>query len=777
MRTKLFALLVIFLALAIGCTRDFLATAAVSKPTPRVYLPLVVKDGQTAWPVAGSLSDPATPSGAPPASPNLLPYAPENWAYPVQPSSSPDVSGNTNLFAGQGNSFTWAVLNEGNSAASGRVYTCLYLDGVEIGRWYADEPPKRSYVYVSNYNFPLYTIGNHTVKITADCTNVVSESNETDNNWQKMFFWQPQLIISQQQGFDACEAQTLSKMQTWWWKSPYYDYNIYYGGASRACAQPNLTPAWVQSVMAMGWRLIPTWVGPQAPCTNFFNRFSSNQTTAYNQGREQADLALTAAAALGLTGADKSNTVIYYDLEAYNTVDTTCQAAVQAFTRGWVTRIRESGSRAGMYSTASALSKMWVFTDKPDDIWAAYWKIPYQYDPNASVWNLPYLTNDMWKDHQRIHQYAGGHNESWGGVTINIDSNVADGRVVGVIPDPASPGAQSVSVQQVGVPILGMDMISPEEGWTLSATDLLWTIDGGMSWRDVTPGLAAGEELLTAYFLSPDAGWAVVAPLLSQSGGVNFQIHSTSDGGASWTASQLELGADPDASGSQQVYLHFTDPLNGWLVLQQISSSNFRPGRLFRTSDGGLTWQETNIPIGEPVLFLAPEIGFTAGGPAGDEFYRTADRGDTWTAQNVAQTLAPGEIPLYQLPQPQGGLNASLPVVIHSDSNPRLEVYATRDGGQSWVLQSTRPLIGDPYPAPVLPPDFENQATAQGTPAALPEGTTQVDFSDALHGWALASETSCSGQKGLEPVICTTQSQLWVTSDGGLTWTEQTPLT
>jgi photosystem II stability/assembly factor-like uncharacterized protein len=52
-----------------------------------------------------------------------------------------------------------------------------------------------------------------------------------------------------------------------------------------------------------------------------------------------------------------------------------------------------------------------------------------------------------------------------------------------------------------------------------------------------------------------------------------------------------------------------------------------------------------------------------------------------------------------------------------------------------------------------------------------------VDFSDALHGWALASETSCSGQKGLEPVICTTQSQLWVTSDGGLTWTEQTPLT
>jgi hypothetical protein len=33
----------------------------------------------------------------------------------------------------------------------------------------------------------------------------------------------------------------------------------------------------------------------------------------------------------------------------------------------------------------------------------------------------------MWANHQRVHQYTGGHNESYGGVTINIDSNAVDG--------------------------------------------------------------------------------------------------------------------------------------------------------------------------------------------------------------------------------------------------------------------------------------------------------------------------------------------------------------
>jgi hypothetical protein len=36
-------------------------------------------------------------------------------------------------------------------------------------------------------------------------------------------------------------------------------------------------------------------------------------------------------------------------------------------------------------------------------------------------------------NHQRIHKYKGGHKETYGGVTINVDSNIVDGAVVGGI--------------------------------------------------------------------------------------------------------------------------------------------------------------------------------------------------------------------------------------------------------------------------------------------------------------------------------------------------------
>jgi len=33
----------------------------------------------------------------------------------------------------------------------------------------------------------------------------------------------------------------------------------------------------------------------------------------------------------------------------------------------------------------------------------------------------------MWASHQRIRQYRGGHDETWGGVKLNVDSNGDDG--------------------------------------------------------------------------------------------------------------------------------------------------------------------------------------------------------------------------------------------------------------------------------------------------------------------------------------------------------------
>jgi hypothetical protein len=44
-----------------------------------------------------------------------------------------------------------------------------------------------------------------------------------------------------------------------------------------------------------------------------------------------------------------------------------------------------------------------------------------------------------WSNHQRLHQYQGGHNETYGGVKINIDNDYIDGAVVGSASPPVLP--------------------------------------------------------------------------------------------------------------------------------------------------------------------------------------------------------------------------------------------------------------------------------------------------------------------------------------------------
>jgi hypothetical protein len=223
-------------------------------------------------------------------------------------------------------------------------------------------------------------------------------------------------------GFDKCAADTASTMQTWWSSSPYYDSNIYIGGANRSCTQSNLNSSWVNQVVAMGWGLIPTWVGPQATCTTCAtcSVMSSNSSTAQSQGTNEANSASDAASALGLT-----QTIIYYDMERYNP-NATCQTAVRSFINGWVQQIHARGNLAGVYGSPGNAQDDWAsIANPPDAVWIAKW------DDSVSVFGLTPLSDSLWTSDQRIHQYHGGHNETYGGITFNIDNDYEDGPVAG----------------------------------------------------------------------------------------------------------------------------------------------------------------------------------------------------------------------------------------------------------------------------------------------------------------------------------------------------------
>lgn len=236
------------------------------------------------------------------------------------------------------------------------------------------------------------------------------------------------------QGFDKCEVPSVTQMQKWWTSSPYNAVNLYIGGSARACANAALSDSFLAQLSAQGWRFIPTWVGPQANCAGYASKMSSDPEVAYNQGLLQANLASDIAGDLELAGANGSGTVIYYDLEAYNTSNITCRNAANAFISGWVAQMRERGNLGGVYgaSCSSAVSDWASIENVPDALWIANWYDSagaVSYRRNASVWGAACLSDSLWDDHQRIRQYAGGHDETWGGLTLNIDSNVIDGPV------------------------------------------------------------------------------------------------------------------------------------------------------------------------------------------------------------------------------------------------------------------------------------------------------------------------------------------------------------
>src|SRR5579871_3803479 len=224
--------------------------------------------------------------------------------------------------------------------------------------------------------------------------------------------------------FDACNAPTTSDLAAWL-PSPYRAVGIYIGGVNRACANAQLSPSWTASAISTGWSLIPIYVGLQAPCVGQGGLAKITPNVASSQGTAAADDAVTDSTALALPAGSP----IYFDMEGYALNNPACTSAVQAFVVGWVSELHALGYLAGVYgSAASTIRDMQALAttgSSPDDVWIGDW------NGAQSVFGDPYVSDAFWTNHQRLHQYAGGHHETWGGVTLDIDSDYVDGAVVG----------------------------------------------------------------------------------------------------------------------------------------------------------------------------------------------------------------------------------------------------------------------------------------------------------------------------------------------------------
>jgi len=229
-------------------------------------------------------------------------------------------------------------------------------------------------------------------------------------------------------GFDACAAPSKRAMESWR-TSPYRAVGVYIGGSNRACSQPNLTASWVAEQVASGWHLIPTYVGLQAPTSACSSCAKLSASKATRQGAEAANDAVADAQAIGMGRGSP----IYFDMEAY-TRTTNATRATLTFLAAWTNRLHALGYRSGVYSSsgsgiADLAREYGSGYAEPDQIWFANWN-------NRRNALDSYLSAEMWPSHQRIHQYRGGHNETYGLVTINIDNDYVDGATVGSVAPP-----------------------------------------------------------------------------------------------------------------------------------------------------------------------------------------------------------------------------------------------------------------------------------------------------------------------------------------------------
>jgi hypothetical protein len=228
--------------------------------------------------------------------------------------------------------------------------------------------------------------------------------------------------------FDTCEAPALDAMRVWRSSSPYTAVAVYIGGEMRACRNAALDePSWVRRVQADGWGVIPVYVGPQAPCTTYRVRMNGVDPTGH--GIQVGGDTIIRARASGLRLGDP----VYLDIEPWRRVDPECARQVALFLSSWVQTVRTAGYRTGIYSTPSTGIAVHRAIEAepgmhaPDLVWVASWNDT----PGVPGNDIP---AGAWAG-RRMHQFRGDHLETWGGVTIEIDTNWVDAPTARHEPD------------------------------------------------------------------------------------------------------------------------------------------------------------------------------------------------------------------------------------------------------------------------------------------------------------------------------------------------------
>lgn len=264
----------------------------------------------------------------------------------------------------------------------------------------------------------------------------------------------------------------------------------------------------------------------------------------------------------------------------------------------------------------------------------------------------------------------------------------------------------SASTAQIIGQIESMKLLTSNVGWVSTNKYLFWTVDAGKHFKDVTPKSGHKRQIVSSVFFRDESiGWVLLKCADDQDAladDVCFEFASTTNAGGSWSLVHPKI-VDPgrdqsnieDGVGtySGTTFLDFADAHHGWAILKKSYNTSRSVGEMLRTVDGGKTWKQLSgntPPIAEPFRFISPSTGWIAGGPD-LELYVTRDAGDSW--RKVSLPAPPGvsndfwvvsNLPVFE-GERRGFLWTQYPTGPPSDPNQSILVlFATDDGGSTW---------------------------------------------------------------------------------------------
>ena len=307
----------------------------------------------------------------------------------------------------------------------------------------------------------------------------------------------------------------------------------------------------------------------------------------------------------------------------------------------------------------------------------------------------------------------------------------------------ASAGA---GARQAAYHVVAADFVDRNVGWVAALFPsgdyaILRTADGARTW---TRGLTVPGDSHPIFMKFFDRSTGVFALL-----GTSPLLRRTTDGGKTW--SPLPVLDSTSAVDSWS----FVDSTHGWML----ADSPSREARLYRTEDGGRSWDDLGPPVRSgdrayQVHFASRTTGWLTASVTGAYLYRTVDSGATWSRVDLPAPTGgwPAAGAYFVAVQPTAGRGAFASVVYFPPLKGRTGIGAiirayppltvrSFDGGRPHTyLYATGidQIVSSPWTQDQPPNQVELSTIDNGAhwnAIAPPSTAGAIGFVDALNWW------------------------------------------